>query len=40
MADAHDSKSCAARCEGSSPSSGTRIELSGFSETELCGHYT
>ena len=30
MADTHDSKSCAARHEGSTPSSGTSIKLSGI----------
>lgn len=30
LADAHDSKSCTARCEGSSPSFGTNTERIGF----------
>ncbi len=30
MVDAHDSKSCIARCGGSSPLSGTTNKMSGF----------
>ncbi len=35
MADAHDSKSCTARCGGSSPLSGTIRELIGFLEAKM-----